>query len=501
MTNTIKDIFVIGGGINGCSIARDAVGRGYSVALAEMHDLSSATSSASTKLIHGGLRYLEYYEFRLVREALKEREVVWANAPHIVWPLRFVLPYFKGGIRPAWVIRIGLFLYDHIGGRKKLPATADINMKTDAVAKPLKPLFTKAFEYSDCWVDDSRFVVLNAMDAAHKGADILVRQKVISLVYENGIWTITTRNERTGETSDHQAKMVVNAAGPWVDHVIHEALARPDDKNVRLVQGSHMIVKKMFDHDRCYIFQNNDGRIVFAIPYAHDFTLIGTTDHDYEGDLNEDEIKATEEELLYLCDAASDYFEKPVTRDDVVWSYSGVRPLYDDGASAAQEATRDYVLRQKPDDHDSSIIHVFGGKITTSRMLAEAVLKKIEHKLGAKKPAWTKQAPLPGGDFDSDQFNALIEALVKDHPYLDQKHAYRLVRQYGTLAASVLTGISTPEVLGQHFGADLYEAEVRYLIDHEWAVTAEDVLFRRTKLGLKFSQEQIAVLQSYMDAN
>nr|WP_319484703.1 glycerol-3-phosphate dehydrogenase [uncultured Cohaesibacter sp.] len=500
MTNEVKDIFVVGGGINGCSIARDAVGRGYSVTLAEMHDLASATSSASTKLIHGGLRYLEYYEFRLVREALKEREVVWANAPHIVWPLRFVLPYFKGGIRPAWLIRIGLFLYDYIGGRKKLPATADINMKTDPVAAPLKPLFTKAFEYSDCWVNDSRFVVLNAMDAQKRGADILVREKVVSLVYDKDIWTITTENQINGKKTEHKAKMVVNASGPWVDHVIGEALNTPHDRNVRLVQGSHMIVKKMFDHKRCYIFQNNDGRIVFAIPYEEDFTLIGTTDHDFEGDLNADKIQATEEELLYLCNAASDYFQKPVTRDDVVWSFSGVRPLYDDGASAAQEATRDYVLRQKPEDHDESIIHIFGGKITTSRKLAEAVVKKIEHKLGARKPKWTKVAPLPGGDFAAEDFDSLLAKLRAEHPYLEDKHAYRLMRLYGTLARDLLAGVTSKEGLGQHFGADLYEAEVRYLIEREWAITAEDILFRRTKCGLSFTQDQISALDAFMKA-
>ena len=497
MTAELKDIFVIGGGINGVGIARDAVGRGYSVTLAEMNDLASATSSASTKLIHGGLRYLEYYEFRLVRESLKEREVVWANAPHIVWPLRFVLPHHKD-LRPAWLIRLGLFLYDHIGGRKKLPATTDIDMTKDEVGKPLKPLFTKAFEYSDCWVNDARFVVLSAMDARDQGADILVREKVVSATYENAVWTVMTENQMTGETTEHRAKMVINAAGPWVDHVIGEALSRPSEKNVRLVQGSHMIVKKMFDHTRCYIFQNKDGRIIFSIPYEEDFTLIGTTDHDFKGDLNNDRIEATEEELLYLCDAASEYFKEPVKRDDVVWSYSGVRPLYDDGASEAQEATRDYVLHQKPEEHDSSIVHIFGGKITTARMLAESVLKKIEFKLGARGGKWTKVAPLPGGDFKAEEFEGLLRKLKSEHQYLDEKHAYRLMRLYGTKAWDILDGVPDVEGLGQHFGSDLYEVEVRYLMGEEWAMTAEDILYRRTKRGLHMNGDQIAALDAFM---
>ncbi len=499
MTADLKDIFVIGGGINGVGIARDAIGRGYSVTLAEMNDLASATSSASTKLIHGGLRYLEYYEFRLVREALKEREVVWANAPHIVWPLRFVLPHHKD-LRPAWLIRLGLFLYDHIGGRKELPATADIDMTKDEVGKPLKPLFTKGFEYSDCWVNDARFVVLAAMDARDRGADILVREKVISATYEDTSWKVVTQNQLTGKQSVHHARMVINAAGPWVDHIISDALGKPDDKNVRLVQGSHMIVKKMFDHKRCYIFQNKDGRIIFSIPYEEDFTLIGTTDHDFKGDLDKDRVEATEEELLYLCNAASEYFAKPVTRDDVVWSYSGVRPLYDDGASAAQEATRDYVLRQSKEECNNSIIHIFGGKITTARMLAESVLKKIEMKLGPKGKKWTKVAPLPGGDFNASAFDELLARLKTEHSYLSDRLAYRLMRLYGTKAWELLDGVTSADGLGQCFGADLHEAEVRYLIANEWAITAEDILFRRTKCGLHFNEEQKAAFAAYLDS-
>ncbi len=498
MTADLKDLFIIGGGINGCGIARDAAGRGYSVTLAEMNDLGSATSSASTKLIHGGLRYLEYYEFRLVREALKEREVILANAPHIVWPLRFVLPYFKG-LRPAWFLRLGLFLYDHLGGRKELPATRDVNMKTDIVGQPLKPLFTKGFEYSDCWVNDARLVILNAMDAREKGADILVRTKVISARYDNNIWAIETEDQLTGEKTMHHARMVINAAGPWVDHVIQDALHKRDESNVRLVQGSHIVVKKMFDHDRCYIFQNQDGRIIFSIPYEEDFTLIGTTDHDFEGDLNHDKVEATEEEMLYLCEAASEYFTKQVKREDVVWSYSGVRPLYDDGASAAQEATRDYVLRQQDTDHDNSIIHIFGGKITTYRKLAEAAVTKLESKLGPKAEPWTREAALPGGDFESRNFEHLVQGFLAEHDFLEPRHARRLLRLYGTRAKDVIGDAHSRSALGQHFGSDLYQCEVIYLMEHEWAVTAQDVLYRRTNRGLHMDEAQQIALQSFME--
>ena len=327
----VLDIFVIGGGINGCGIARDAVGRGYSVALAEMDDFASGTSSRATKLIHGGLRYLEHYEFRLVRESLMEREVLWAMAPHIIWPMRFVLPFHKGGIRPAWLIRLGLFLYDHIGGRKLLPATRTLDMRRDPAAKPLKALFTKAFEYSDGWVDDARLVVLNAKDAALKGARIMTRSRVVSAERKDGLWSVNVEDTATGAVSTFKARMVVNAAGPWVDVVLSHAVRKNDVHNVRLVQGSHIVVKKKFSDPRAYFFQNPDNRIIFAIPYETDFTLIGTTDNDFTGDPKN--IQITEGEITYLCNAASEYFSEPVKPADIVWTYSGVRPLYDDGAS------------------------------------------------------------------------------------------------------------------------------------------------------------------------
>ncbi|OHV88284.1 glycerol-3-phosphate dehydrogenase [Mesorhizobium sp. ORS 3428] len=491
----IHDIFVIGGGINGCGIARDAVGRGFSVFLAEMNDLASGTSSGSTKLIHGGLRYLEFYEFRLVREALMEREVLWKNAPHIIWPMRFVLPYAKG-LRPAWLIRLGLFLYDHIGGRKLLPATKTLDMATDPAGKPLKPLFRKAFEYSDGWVNDARLVALNARDAADRGAVIRTRTKVTSARRDGPLWTIKIQNALTGESEEVRARLLVNAAGPWVDQVLAKAVGQNDVHNVRLVQGSHIVVGKKFDDPRAYFFQNKDGRIIFAIPYEEEFTLIGTTDRDYPGDPHD--VKISDAEIDYLCAAASEYFAQPVKRSDIVWTYSAVRPLYDDGASKAQEATRDYVLKAEGGEGAAPLLNAFGGKITTFRRLAESMLEKIEGFLGKRGKPWTANAPLPGGDFPATEFDAQVARLKNAYPFLDQRLARRLTRLYGTRAEKLLGLAKSAADLGRNFGADLYEAEVRYLAQNEWAVTAEDVLWRRTKRGLHFSREQTAALEEFM---
>lgn len=491
----IHDIFVIGGGINGCGIARDAVGRGFSVYLAEMNDLASGTSSGSTKLIHGGLRYLEFYEFRLVREALMEREVLWKNAPHIIWPMRFVLPYAKG-LRPAWLIRLGLFLYDHIGGRKLLPATKTLDMASDPAGKPLKPLFRKAFEYSDGWVNDARLVALNARDAADRGAVIRTRTKVVSARRDGSTWTIKVQNVLTGETEEVRARLLVNAAGPWVDHVLSAAVGQNEVHNVRLVQGSHIVVAKKFDDPRAYFFQNKDGRIIFAIPYEEEFTLIGTTDRDYPGDPHD--VKISDAEIDYLCAAASEYFAVAVRRSDIVWTYSAVRPLYDDGASKAQEATRDYVLKADGGEGVAPLVNAFGGKITTFRRLAESMLEKIEGFLGKRGKPWTHDAPLPGGDFPATGFDAQVARLKSAYPFLDQRLARRLTRLYGTRAQKLLGLAKSNADLGRNFGTDLFEAEVRYLVDNEWAVTAEDVLWRRTKRGLHFSREQAAALEEFM---
>ncbi|MBD9374858.1 glycerol-3-phosphate dehydrogenase [Rhizobium sp. ARZ01] len=494
----VSDIFVIGGGINGCGIARDAAGRGYSVVLAEMQDLASGTSSASTKLIHGGLRYLEHYEFRLVREALMEREVLWAMAPHVIWPMRFVLPFQKGGIRPAWLIRLGLFLYDHIGGRKLLPPTRTVDMRRDPSGEPLKKLFGKAFEYSDGWVDDARLVVLNARDAADHGADIRIRTRVVSARRENGHWDVETENVASGERETIRARMLVNASGPWVDTVLVGALGQNDVHNVRLVQGSHIVVRRKFSDPRAYFFQNPDGRIIFAIPYQDEFTLIGTTDRDYHGDPRN--VRISDEEVDYLCRSASEYFAEPVTREDIVWTYSGVRPLFDDGASKAQEATRDYVLKVDGNGKQAPLLNVFGGKLTTYRRLAEAALDKIGEAIGQRGEKWTATSRLPGGDFGVEDFGAEVAKLSSRYPFLTAQHARRLVRLYGTRATAMLAGATSIEDLGHHFGSDLYELEVRWLMKEEWARHAEDVLWRRTKRGLHLTADEAEALESYMAA-
>jgi glycerol-3-phosphate dehydrogenase len=497
VTDASFDLAIIGGGVNGCGIARDAAGRGASVVLFEQSDLASGTSSASTKLIHGGLRYLEHYEFRLVREALMEREVLWRLAPHIIWPLRFVLPH-HAGLRPAWLLRIGLFLYDHLGGRRLLPPTRSLDLRTDPAGAPLKEGFRSAFEYSDCWVEDSRLVVLNARDAADRGASIRTRTRVISAERGADGWRVDAQRE-DGTRESVRAKVLVNAAGPWVGSVLTDVLGTEAPAPVRLVQGSHVVVPRLHEHDRCYIFQNADGRIVFAIPYERDFTLIGTTDRDYRGDPAA--VAATDEEVGYLCAAAGEYFRTPVVPAEVVWSYSGVRPLYDDGASSAQEATRDYVLHLDASDDRAALLSIYGGKITTYRRLAEAALEKLSRHLPvAGAPAWTATAPLPGGDFPVNGYDGLVAETLVRHPHLPRSLAARLVRAYGTKVERLVAGASSLVDLGQAFGADLTEAEVRYLMADEWATRADDVLWRRSKLGLRLSDPQAAALDAFMRA-
>ena len=489
------DILVIGGGINGCGIARDAVGRGYSVLLSEMGDLASGTSSASTKLIHGGLRYLEHYEFRLVREALTEREILWAMAPHIIWPLRFVLPHHTG-LRPAWLLRLGLFLYDHIGGRRRLPITQVLDLRSDAAGRALKTGYSKGFEYSDCWVQDARLVALNAMDAADRGATILTRTRVTMIARAGEHWVATLEDTQTGAVRTVTARLVVNAAGPWIDEVLRSAAGTPRAHHVRLVQGSHIVVPKLYDHDRAYIFQNADGRIVFAIPYEGDFTLIGTTDRDYSGDPAD--VRISDEETAYLAAAASEYFEKPISASDVVWTYSGVRPLYNDGASKAQEATRDYVLKLAGEKGEPRLLNVFGGKITTYRRLAESALKLIEEAIGGRGAPWTKGATLPGGNMPADGLDAYRARIVTARPGLDPALIGRLVRTYGTRTETILAGAAVTADLGRNFGAGLTETEVRYLVREEWARSADDILWRRTKLGLHVSKQAAAEIDAFI---
>jgi len=483
------DIFIIGGGINGCGIAADAAGRGLSVILAEQNDLASGTSSASTKLIHGGLRYLEYFEFRLVHEALTEREVLLNMAPHIIKPMRFLLP--QKGLRPAWFLRLGLFIYDHLGGRKILPPTKTVSLKKEPFSGVLEPGYNKAYEYSDCWVDDARLVLLNATVARDHGAEILTRHKCMNAVRKDGIWHITVRDQLSNEERLIKAKVIVNAAGPWVDQVLGDVFHHHDRKMIRLVKGSHIIIRKLYDHDRAYVFQGKQGRIIFVIPYQKNFTLIGTTDQDFKGDLSD--IHIDQSEIEYLCELANDYFQKDILPKDVISHYAGVRPLYDDGATKAQAATRDFVLKL---DKKNALLNIIGGKITTYRALAEKSLDQLKHFFPDMPGHLTAGSSLPGGDFKFADYYQKYQKFCLDYPFLKPEIATRLFRSYGTLAWKVLGAAKSEEDLGQFFGAGLYEKEVEYLINNEWVKTADDLLWRRSKLGLHMSEEEQETLNN-----
>lgn len=496
MTESSYDVAVIGGGVNGTGIARDAAGRGAKVILLERGDLARGTSSASTKLIHGGLRYLEHFEFALVRESLMERERLWTIAPHIIWPLRFVLPQQKG-IRPAWMVRLGLFLYDHIGGRKRLPATRTLNLHREPSGAPLKLEYEKAFEYSDCWVDDARLVVLNALDAAERGAHIRTRAEVTQLERRGGLWHISVAGHPAVT-----ARAVVNAAGPAVLDLLGRTTGhhRNPDERIRLVRGSHIVVAKMFDTPQAYFCQNPDGRIFFAIPYEDDFTLIGTTDADHQGPL--DNITATLEEIEYICKSAAAYFKQKITPKDVIYSYAGVRPLVDDGSGKPETASRGYHFDVEADDTGTAVmLSIFGGKITTYRHLAEsAVARLAEYLPDLAGPGWTSDKPLPGGDFAIDGAAELAEDIGTHYPFLPPSLVRRMVRSYGTRTESFLKDSQSISDLGPHFGHGLYAVEVDYLIDQEFARTTEDILWRRGKLGLRFDPVQIAELTRYLAA-
>lgn len=513
----IIDIFIIGGGVNGCGIARDMAGRGLSVVLAEMSDLAGATSSASTKLFHGGLRYLEYFEIKLVRNALKEREVLLRAMPHISWPMRFVLPYHKDmrfdgmtpasnllnffmpwmkGRRPAWLIRLGLFVYDHLGGRKLLPGTSTLDLKEDVVGLPLHEKFTKAYEYSDCWVQDSRLVVLNARDAKARGARIHTRTEVISARRVKGVWEIKTQVKASNKIDVVLAKTLINAAGPWVEDVVKNVTNMHSKEGVRLVRGSHIIVRKIFNHDKAYFFQGEDGRIVFAIPYEDDFTLIGTTDHDHKDGL--DQVVCTDKEKSYLIDFISNYFKKMIKKKDIIWSYSGVRPLYDDGVRSVTAATRDYVLSLNEDD-GAPLLNIFGGKITTYRLLAEKVFEKLHKFHPHASKDWTAGVALPGGDFPVNGVSTLIDRVKSDYKFLDEIWAKRMIRCYGTDVWTIFSKKKSIDDLGINFGNNLTEVEVVWLIENEFAFNAEDVVWRRTKLGLQMNKGQIKKLDTWMN--
>ncbi len=489
------DIIVIGGGINGAGVARDAAGRGARVLLLERGDLAQGTSSASTKLIHGGLRYLEHYEFSLVREALAEREVLWRIAPHIIWPLRFVLPH-RAGLRPRWLLRLGLFLYDHIGARKKMPATKSVKLRDHPAGGPLKPDYTAGFEYSDGWVDDARLVILNARDAALHGAIVRTRTQVSKIESCAEGWAVTARDAE-GVVHSYKGLAIVNAAGPSVVHLLRRAGAASQRK-VRLVRGSHIVVKRLFTHDYAYFFQLPDGRIFFAIPYERDFTLIGTTDQDHDG--TPFDAAASDGEIAYLCEGANQYFTSAISPRDVVWTYSGVRPLLDDGSDRPEAATRGYEIDCTTSASGHQMLSIFGGKITSYRKVAqEAVDRLVPHLAALSGQPWTGGAALPGGDFPMDGAGQLKAGLQDRYPFLGASEVDRIAKAYGTDAHGWLAQAETRADLGQDFGHGLTSAEVDYLVRYEWAETAGDILWRRSKLGLHFNPAQTSALADYLE--
>ena len=493
----IVDLLVVGGGINGAGIARDAAGRGLSVLLCEQDDLASHTSSASTKLIHGGLRYLEQYEFSLVRKALQERERLMRMAPHIIGSLRFVMPHVST-LRPAWMIRTGMFLYDNLAKRELLPGSRAIDFRKHVSGQPLKKTLTKGFVYSDAAVQDARLVVLNAMDANERGATILTKTRLIEAKRGSQYWDATLQSTLTGETTEAKARCVVNAAGPWVASLLNGALHTSAQHHIRLVKGSHITTKRLFDHDHAYIFQNPDKRIVFAIPYETDFTLIGTTDVEYSGDPSKVEI--SEEEIAYLCQSVNRYFEIPVTPAQVVWAYAGVRPLLEEEVANPSAVTRDYRLELKAEQGQAPVLSVFGGKITTYRRLAEEAMEHLQPLFGYMNAHWTADEPLPGGDMPNADLAEFQGIFQQRHAWLPAALAARYARTYGTRSVRLLDGIHDIAGLGQLFGADLYEAEVRYLMRNEWALSADDILWRRSKLGLRFDAPEVARLTAWLEA-
>ena len=487
------DLLVIGGGVNGTGIAADAAGRGLKVLLCEQSDLACATSSNSSKLIHGGLRYLEHYEFRLVKEALAEREVLLKNAPHIMWPLTFRLPHQKH-LRPAWMIRIGLFMYDNLAKRETLAGSRSIKFGENSV---LEPSITKGFEYSDGWVDDSRLVVLNALAAQQKGAVITTQTKCVNAKREQGKWQVTLEQQKSKAKYTISAKGIVNAAGPWVAKLFDEALTEKSPQNIRLVKGSHIVVPRIHDEKQAYILQNKDQRIVFVIPFEDDFSLIGTTDVEHKGEAQD--VKISDEEIDYLIDITNTYFKQPIKREDIVHTFSGVRPLLDDESVNAQAVTRDYKLELSSDAKQTPLLSVFGGKITTYRKLAEAAVNKLEDFYPQMSNAWTKHSPLPGGDFSSVE--ALKSELKAKYEWLPEITLKRFVRTYGTRAKHILGSATGLSDLGQDFGHGLFAAEVDYLLNEEWAENAYNILWRRSKLGLRFNDAQVAALNDYIEHN
>jgi D-erythritol 1-phosphate dehydrogenase len=491
------DLVVIGGGINGAGIARDAAGRGLSVLLAEKGDLAEGTSSRSGKLVHGGLRYLEYYEFRLVREALKEREVLLRAAPHIIWPMRFVLPHSPEQ-RPAWMIRLGLFLYDHLGGRERLPGSRKLDLLNAPEGQPIREEFPLAFEYSDCWVDDARLVVLNALDAKERGADIRTRTEVIAAWRDGPLWLVTLKDTQTGRNQTVSAGVLVNAAGPWVEDVLGRVSGINASRHVRLVKGSHIVVGKFWDGPQAYLLQNGDGRVIFVNPYEDGLALIGTTDIPYEG--RPEDAAADADEVAYLLAAVNRYMRRTLTAADVRQTFSGVRPLYDDNAANPSAVTRDYVFDIDGGGMAAPLLSVFGGKITTYRKLAEHALDRLRPLLPKTGPAWTAHAPLPGGDMPGADFDGFLRQFQHWHAWLPAPLAHHYARLYGTRAEALLGDAGSLADLGAHFGGTLYQREIAYLRSAEWARSAEDILERRTKYGLHLGGAALAALADRLNA-
>ena len=493
--NNLYDVFIIGGGINGCGVARDAAGRGYSVYLAEKSDIASGTSSASSKLIHGGLRYLENLEFSLVRASLRERDILIKIAPHIIKEMRFVLPHHNN-LRPVWLLKLGMLLYDNLYSSKYIKRSSYIRIPFHESKSTLREAFKKGFEYSDCITDDARLTVLNAADAKRLGGNINTRTMVENIEQKKGVWNIEVMNSISNETKYVQAKVVINATGPWVDNFLKNHSKQTKIDNVRLVKGSHIVVKKLFNHSYAYIFQNSDGRIFFAVPWENKFTFIGTTDVDFKDNL--DSFSISDDEINYLCKSANQYFRSGISSNDVIKHWSGVRPLYHDGSIKAQKASRDYTIKIDSQDNNSALINIFGGKMTTFRQLSEEVVNKVGSILGEKKSSWTSDVHLPGGDFSLTEKTKIVDGLVKKYDYLDIEYIQRLFNLYGTRVEYILKNVSSIDDLGLHFGRDLYQVEVDYLMQEEFALYPEDVLERRTKLYLFLDYDKIENLDHYM---
>ncbi|CAN5433168.1 glycerol-3-phosphate dehydrogenase [soil metagenome] len=493
----IFDLFIIGGGVNGTGIARDAAGRGLSVMLCEKDDLAQGTSSRSGKLVHGGLRYLEYYEFRLVREALIEREVLLESAPHIIWPMRFVLPHSPDD-RPAWLVRLGLFLYDHLGGRKRLPGTRTLDLRMAPEGLPIKDAFTRGFEYSDCWADDARLVVLNALDAKERGARVFTRMACTEARRDGGLWLIDIRNAITNAKTTLRARALVNAAGPWVNDVIGRVTGLNAMRTVRLVKGSHIVVPKFWDGEQAYLIQNTDKRVIFVNPYQSDMALIGTTDIPYEG--RPEDVSADAGEVDYLVKAVNRYFKHQITRGDVIHTFSGVRPLYDDNADNPSAVTRDYIFELDAPPGEAPLLSVFGGKITTFRKLAEHALDRLRPFFPDMASPWTSKGVLPGGDIANCDFKQFLAALGREYTWIPAPLVRHYGRLYGTRARLLLGSAKSISELGRRFDANFFEREANYLFDHEWALTAADILERRTKHGLHLSAQEKAGFEEWCAA-